>query len=130
MNQPCNKSVLIIDDDAAMLRALEKVLASEGWKTTCTTSVEDAMAILGDRKTPIDLIITDFLMPGISGLTGLYGIHNLFPALPVIVLTACEAADVRTECLSHGAAAFLEKPLDAAHLLSIVETVCQGGTSG
>jgi DNA-binding response OmpR family regulator len=128
MNQLRDKSVLIIDDDAAMLRALERVLAGEGGKVTCATSVEDAVAILGDQKIPVDVVITDLMMPGISGLMGLYGIRNLFPTLPVIVLTACTASDLRAECLSHGVAAFLEKPLDAPNLVGIVEAVCRGGT--
>jgi CheY-like chemotaxis protein len=126
MNQLRDKSVLIIDDDLAMLRALKKVLGGEGWTVICAASLVDAIGILGDQKSRIDLVVTDLLMPNIPGITGLHGIHHLFPALPVIVLTACSESDVRDECLSRGASAFLVKPLDAPHLLSVVRTVCLG----
>jgi DNA-binding NtrC family response regulator len=123
MNLLRDKCVLIIDDDTGMLRALEKVLTGEGWKVTCATLVGDAIEILAERKTPMDLVITDLRMPCVSGLTGLYGIHTLFPELPVIVLTAFGAPGLGAECLSHGAAAFLEKPLGASQLRAAIKAV-------
>ena len=74
MNNLCNKSVPIVDDDARMLRALEKVRpAGEGYKVTCAALVEDAIAILTQRKAPIDLVITDLWMPLATGLYGFAG---------------------------------------------------------
>ena len=134
MNNTCNKSVLIIDDDARMLRALEKALAGEGYKVTCATLVAEAIEILTQRKTPVDLVITDLQMPFMTGvLTGMtmvYAIHQIFPALPVIVLTAFGSPDVKAECLRQGVAAFLEKPLDTPHLLNTIEGVCPGRRGG
>ncbi len=116
-----DKCVLVIDDDAAMLRALEKVLVGEGCQVTCATLVEDAIEILVERKTPIDLVITDLWMQYVTGVMGLYGIHMMFPDLPVIVLTAFGSPDVKAACLKQGVAAFLEKPLDTKQLLNAVE---------
>jgi DNA-binding NtrC family response regulator len=47
----------------------------------------------------------------------------MFPKIPVIVLTAYGSPDVKAECFSQGAAAFLEKPLDMPQLLDVVENV-------
>jgi len=133
MNNTCNKSVLIVDDDARMLRALEKALAGEGYKVTCATLVADAIEILTQRKTPIDLVITDLQMPlmtgVLTGMTMIYAIHEILPSLPVIVLTAFGSPDVKAECLRQGVAAFLEKPLDTPHLLNTIEGVCPGGAA-
>ena len=118
-----NKSVLIVDDDARLLRALEKVLAGEGWTVTCAAWVAEAIDVLTERKNEINHVIKDLRMPIVTGITGVYAIHNLQPQLPVIVLTAFGSPDVKAECLRLGARAFLEKPLDTTHLLVVVEEI-------
>jgi DNA-binding NtrC family response regulator len=122
-----NKSILIIDDDAGMRRALDKVLTGEGAVVTCANCVGGGVAILIGRQTGIDLVITDLRMPPASGLGALQAIRQFLPALPVIVLTAFGTPDIRAECLRLGASAFLEKPLDTPQLLNIIEGVCRGG---
>jgi len=123
MNKLRNKSVLIVDDNPGMLRALDKVLAGEGANVTCAAWAGDAIEILAARRNRVDLVITDLRMPFLTGITVVYAIHEVFPALPVIVLTAYGSADVKSECLRQGAAAFLEKPLDTPQLLAAIEGV-------
>jgi DNA-binding NtrC family response regulator len=127
-----NKSVLIVDDDPGMLRALEKVLAGEGANVTCAAWAGDAIEILTARGKRVDLVITDLRMPILTGMTVVYAIHEVFPGLPVIVLTAYGSADVKRECLRQGAVAFLEKPLDTSQLLTAIEGVfdLQKGATG
>jgi DNA-binding NtrC family response regulator len=120
------KSVLIVDDDSRMLRALDKVLTGEGASVTCADWAGDAMEILTGlqrRLDRVDLVITDLRMPFVTGLTLVYAIHKICPALPVIVLTALGSPDVRAECFRQGAAAVIEKPLDTTRLLEAIETV-------
>lgn len=117
------KSVLIVDDDPGMLRALDKVFTGEGAVVTRADWAGDAVEILTGRNNRIDLVITDLRMPFVTGITVLYAIHEVFPALPVIVLTAFGSADVKAECLRQGAAAFLEKPLDTTQLLAAIVEV-------
>jgi len=118
-----NKAVLVIDDDTNLLRALKKVLSAAGADVTCTEWAGDALDILTNRKTRIDLVITDLRMPLVSGITVLYSIHQMFPALPVVVLTAFGSAELRNTCLREGAADFLEKPMDTPQLLAALERV-------
>jgi CheY-like chemotaxis protein len=123
-----DKSVLLIDDDAGMLRALDKVLASEGAVVVCAAWARDALEMLSGPKSKFDLVITDLQMPYMTGvatgMTVVHAIHEIRPELPVIVLTAFGTPEVRSQCAALGAAAFLEKPLDTAQLLSAVEALC------
>lgn len=115
-----NKSVLVVDDDERMLRALDKVLTNEGATVTCSSWAEGAIGILTERKGRVDLVIIDLSMPFISGLTAVYAIHSHYPKLPIVVLTAFGSPTVRAECFRQGAAAFLEKPLDSQVLIHAV----------
>lgn len=124
-----NKSILVIDDDAGMLRALDKVLTGEGAAVSCADFAGDAVEILTQRQKKIDLVITDLRMPFVNGLTVVYAIREVFPALPVIVLTAFGSPDVKAECLQQGAAAVLEKPLDTSELLAAIEAAFASKTS-
>jgi DNA-binding NtrC family response regulator len=116
-----DKSVLVVDDDAGMLRALDKVLTGEGAVVTRADCAEDAVEILTGRQKRIDLVITDLRMPFVNGITLVYAIHEILPVIPVIVLTAFGSPDVKAECLKQGAAAMLEKPLDTPQLLAAIE---------
>jgi CheY-like chemotaxis protein len=134
MKKLCNKSVLLIDDDAGMLRALDKVLTGEGAVVTCAKWACDAMEILTERKAKIDLVITDLQMPFMTGvLTGIsmvYAIHEILPTVPVIVLTAFGSPEVKAECLCLGAATILEKPLNTPQLLTAIEGVFASRRAG
>jgi CheY-like chemotaxis protein len=129
-----NKSVLLIDDDARMLRAFDKVLTGEGAAVTCAERACDALEFLTGRKNTVDLVITDLQMPFmkgvLTGMTMVHAIHEIYPALPGIVLTAFGSPDVKAECLRQGAALFLEKPLDTPQLLAAIEGVCLPGNAG
>jgi DNA-binding NtrC family response regulator len=125
-----DKSVLVVDDDTGMLRALDKVLTGEGAVVTCADSAGDAVEILTGRQKRIDLVITDLRMPLVTGVTMIYAIHEIRPAMPVIVLTAFGSPDIKAECLRLGAVVILEKPLDTPQLLTAVEAALASKKTG
>lgn len=115
-----DKSVLVVDDDPGMLRAMTKVLASEGIQVT---GVSDPVAVakkLADSEKRFDLIITDLRMPVFSG-RGVLALASIMPNLPVIIITAFGGPDVEAQALRLGAFAFLEKPVAAAQLMEVVQ---------
>lgn len=125
-----NKSILVVDDDARMLRALEKVLQDEGFAVIPAFESAEALDILTRRHTKVELVITDLRMPFVNGITLLYAIHEIFPKLPVIVLTAFASPDVRSECLRQGAVAFLEKPMESEQLLTTINKILDSREAG
>jgi DNA-binding NtrC family response regulator len=119
MDELQDKSVLVVDDDPGMLRAMTKVLAGEGMQVT---SLSDPVAVakrLADSEKRFDLVITDLRMPIFSG-RGILALTSALPELPVIIITAFGGADVEAQTLGLGAFAFLEKQISAAELLEVV----------
>lgn len=115
-----NKFILIVDDDLRMLHALDKVFTGEGARVTCFDEAVDAFKILAARPGKFNLLITDLRMPFVSGVRTVSIVHDVLPKLPIIVLTAFGDPDAKTECMRKGATAFLEKPIEASHLLDVV----------
>ena len=116
-----NKSILVIDDDAGLLRALNKVLSGEGATVTAADWAGDGIEILSRREKYFDLVITDLQMPFVNGLTIVSTVHQFFPTLPVVVLTAFANPEIRTACLEQHAVAFLEKPMGSQELIAALE---------
>lgn len=125
-----DKTVLVVDDDVRMLRALDRALSGEGAHVTTAQWAGEALKHLNACPRPVDLVITDLRMPHVSGLTAVADIHRISPALPIIVLTAFGSPYVKAECLRQGAAAFLEKPLDTAALVGAIWEIFSSGPSG
>jgi DNA-binding NtrC family response regulator len=116
-----NKSILVIDDDIGMLRALSKVLMSEGCIVAGAANPGAAMEYVTNKTLTIDLVITDLRMPVIDGMRVMECIKRRNPHVPVIVITAFGDPSVRERAAELGAAAFLEKPIDTAHLLDAIQ---------
>jgi DNA-binding NtrC family response regulator len=120
MDELQDKSVLVVDDDPGMLRAMTKVLAREGMQVT---SVSDPAAVatkLADSEKRFDLVISDLRMPMFSG-RGVLALASVLPELPVIIITAFGGSDVEAQTLGLGAFAFLEKPVTTAQLIEVVK---------
>jgi DNA-binding NtrC family response regulator len=117
------KSILIIADEAAMLRALNKVLTGAGATVTSPSWAGEAMEHLTNRSERFDLIITDLRMPILGGQTILGAVAIALPEVPVIIITAFGNAELEAQCLRQGAAAFLEKPLDTPQLVAAIDRV-------
>src|SRR5581483_580318 len=115
-----NKSVLVVDDDPGMLRAMMKVLAKEGMQVTGLSDPTAVAKTLAESEPRFDLVITDLRMPMFSG-RGVLALAGSLPKLPVIIITAFGGPEVEAQALQLGAFAFLEKPVAAAELVDVVK---------
>jgi DNA-binding NtrC family response regulator len=123
-----NKSVLVVDDDPAMLRAMTKVLGNEGMRVTGLSDPTAVVTKLAESETRFDLVITDLRMPTFSG-RGVLALASAFSELPVIIITAFGGSDIEAQALQLGAFAFLEKPVAAAELIDVVKRALEGAAS-
>jgi len=128
MNELSNKSVLIVDDDTGMLRAMTKVLTNEGMQVTGVSDPTAVVTQLAEPGKRFDLVITDLRMPMFSGRGVLALAHGL-QNLPVIIITAFGGSEVKAQALQLGAFAFLEKPVAAVELVDVVKRALEEAPS-
>lgn len=113
------ETILLVDDDAAVLRSMERVLRNEGFVQTRTC--QDArraveLAVGGG----VGVVLLDLAMPHVSGEDVLHAIAVASPDTPVIIVTALDQADVAVRCMKAGAFDYLVKPVDFARLMATV----------
>lgn len=105
--------LLVVDDDRRIRDLLSRFLATEGYRVTTADNAADARAkLIGLR---FDLIVLDVMMPGESGFDftqALRGISNV----PILMLTARDAAESRIKGLEMGADDYLSKPFEPREL--------------
>jgi DNA-binding NtrC family response regulator len=102
-------SILVVDDMPSMREVLNCSLASEGYRVATAGSGEEALARIEEQE--FDLIVTDIVMPGLSGLEVLGKSRLLNPRAAVIVMTAYATLETAVTALRRGACDYLEKPL-------------------
>jgi two-component system response regulator GlrR len=113
------RRILVVDDDAALLRLLSLRLQKEGFVVTESASGEEALGRLA-AAVP-DLVITDMRMGGMDGLALFEAVNRRHPALPVIILTAHGNIPDAVHATRKGVFSYLTKPFEARALMAEVE---------
>ena len=112
---PARARLLVVDDDADMLRLLSMRLGAAGYQVTAVGSAEAALSQL-DIERP-QLVLSDVRLPGRDGLALFDEIRARHPSLPVILLTAHGTIPDAVEATARGVYGYLTKPYEARELL-------------
>ena len=121
------RHLLIVDDDADLLRLLSMRLKANGYRVTTAVSAETARMRLGLER--FDLVLSDVRLPDGDGLALFDEIRQQHPALPVILLTAHGTIPDAVEATARGVADYLTKPFDSQTLLARIAQALQLGHS-
>jgi two-component system, NtrC family, response regulator len=103
-------TVLVVDDEKNYLIVLEDLLEDEGYRVVTASSGLEALEQL--RNTPVDTVLSDIKMPGMTGIELLERIGGMDPDLPVILMTAFAEVDQAVEAMKKGALDHIQKPFD------------------
>lgn len=113
--------ILIIEDNARVSALLKRGLESQGYQIYISEDAEDAL-VMADRI-PIDLIITDIMLPQMSGIEFSKTIRQKHPDLPIIMLTALGTIDEKIEGFDAGADDYMVKPFEIRELYARIKAV-------
>jgi two-component system NtrC family response regulator len=114
-----NPTILIVEDEAKMRRLLELDLGEAGFETLSAPDAETGLDLL--RKEPVQLVLTDLKLPGMSGLEFLQAAKRLYAAMPVIVMTAYGSVETAVEAMKAGAGDYVLKPFSLAEMRLVVQ---------
>jgi CheY-like chemotaxis protein len=114
-----DKSILVVEDDAATREALAMILGAEGFRVTGAANGEEALGLLRSTPPP-DLILLDLMMPIMDGWQfRREQTHDpRLSAIPVVVLSA--DGNVQQKASALRAAGYLQKPVEMDHLLETI----------
>jgi len=112
--------VLIVDDEPGVRQVVTALLRREGYVTEAVDSVPAAMERIGQWE--VDIVVTDIMMPGLSGIDLLKMLHERVPEVPVVVMTGHPDTTTAAEALRTSSAVdYVEKPFATPVLLRVVE---------
>lgn len=119
-------AVLLIDDNAVQAAVRQAVLKRAGYSVIAALNPERALEQLNASEFPhpVALVITDHLMPGMTGSAFVRELRKTFPGMPVMVISGLEEAEVEYEGLG---VTFRMKPLMPESFLETVGTLLQSG---
>ncbi|MEW4491056.1 response regulator [Thalassoglobus sp. JC818] len=121
----CTERILVVEDDSVLRRLLTRILEVHGFRVEAFA--EGREALLEYQKSPeeFDLVLSDIMMPGISGFEVAHRVRSIVPDVPVILMTgfgeileSAEAAEVNVPILT--------KPFTSASLLQTIFTTLDG----
>ncbi|HEX7887087.1 MAG TPA: response regulator [Phenylobacterium sp.] len=110
--------LLIVDDEAANLQALQVTLGGQGYEVTGFG--DPASALAGFRRDAFDLVLTDMVMPGIGGLTLMQEFLARDPDLAVVIMTGEGSISSAVQAMREGALDYVLKPLKLSTLLPVL----------
>lgn len=118
-------SVLIVDDDAALLQALPETVRLRMSDVRVDTADSAQVALACIAATDYDAIVSDVKMPGMDGLALLHQIQALRPATPTLLITGHGENDLAIQALRGGAYDFIQKPIDRSYFVASLNRAIQ-----
>jgi DNA-binding response OmpR family regulator len=120
--------VLIVDDEAELVSALQERLNLRGFQASGVTTGAEALSLLAE--TPFDVVLLDLKMPGVGGLEVIRRIKAEQPGLQVILLTGWGSEEDAEKGKALGAYDYLMKPVGISDLVRVLLAACDREEEG
>jgi two-component system response regulator HydG len=115
---PDAPTVLVVDDEPANVTSLEKIFQREGFRVLTADGAKSALELARSHR--VEVVLTDLMMPGVSGIELMRALRKLAPDTEVVMMTAYGTVETAVQAMREGAYDFVEKPLKR---MTIVKTV-------
>lgn len=116
--------ILVVEDEAYVRASLRETLVERGYDVVEAASVDEAVSKLA--RTSVDVVLTDFRLPGADGLDLVRRVKAGSAEMPIVVLTGQGTIASAVECLKSGASDYLLKPVDPEALEVALDRAVEG----
>jgi PAS domain S-box-containing protein len=127
---PGSETILLVEDLQAVREVLRKILERNGYEVITAKNGADAIESVATRARPVDLLLTDMVMPGMSGRDLSKELVALYPGLRVIYMSGYTQDAALHEEAEAGQVDFLQKPFSAATLVNTAREVLDRAENG
>jgi two-component system response regulator HydG len=110
--------ILLIEDDVAFCKLLEKFLIKKSFEVTTAFSAAEAKSKI--KNTEFDLIITDLRLPDYDGILLMTEIKATHPSIPVLLMTGYSDVSTAVKAIKNGAADYISKPFNPEEVLLVI----------
>jgi two-component system chemotaxis response regulator CheY len=124
-----NTTILVVDDSATMRMILESALIHNGWRVITAANGQEALRFAQDQS--VDLVVSDWNMPGMGGLQLIQNLREQSKCqnVPVLVLTTEEDTESKAAARDLGVSGWLNKPIDPDVLVELTYELLAGSMS-
>jgi two-component system, cell cycle sensor histidine kinase and response regulator CckA len=121
--------VLVVDDEQGLRDLVCRTLRAEGFSTLEAGHGAEALELIENAPAPIDLVVTDVVMPGMDGRELGRRLAQRWPDLPILYISAYDVNDIFRRGSPRNSAPFLQKPFPLEGLITIVRGLLSARTS-
>ena len=116
-------TILVVEDEPVQLEAISGFLSKQGYKVLQSSRPFDALALA--REHAVDIVLTDFKMPEMSGVELLEALKKMNPGIEVIIMTAYGSVESATQAMKLGAVDYITKPIDLRQLQLMIRNTLE-----
>lgn len=116
-------TILVVEDEKVQLDTLAGFLAKLGYRVLKSSSPVHALDMA--RESAVDLVLTDFKMPGMTGVQLLEALKKMNPGIDVIIMTAYGSVESAMEAMKLGAVDYITKPIDLYQLKGMIRNTLE-----
>jgi two-component system response regulator HydG len=116
-------TLLVVDDEMSNLESLERIFSREGFRVLTADSGRKALDLC--RQHRVHVVLTDLMMPGMTGMELLKALETVAPDASVVLMTAYGTIETAVEAIRAGAYDFVEKPLKRMQIVKSVQKAAE-----
>ena len=123
MNPESQKHILVVEDEEHLAVGIKYNLEAEGFRVTTVGNGLAALTAIEDENNPVDLVVLDLMLPGMSGYDVCEQVRESGRHMPVLMLSARTLSEDRTRGFDVGANQYLVKPFELGELLARIKNL-------